>query len=83
MKAIQANDIEEIIIDSDVIEGRVENNKLFLKTYLQPTIIDSNFQELGESVEKMEATIKRLENDLRKQENKINVLIETVKHQRN
>ena len=78
--AIPNENIQEIVFDSDLIETKLENNRLVIKTALQPSIIDSNFQELESKIIDIESILKKNDIELKKQENKINVVIETIKH---
>lgn len=78
MAIINIPDVElkEVEIDSDIIfaEYDADKGKLTLHTQLQPTIIDSNFDELEGMFHHLRNELDAMKVSVQKIENKVNVL---------
>lgn len=74
MHSVSLEGIKDVVIDSDVITAIKENDKLILRTSLQPSVIDSNFDELENLYNKVLSRIEGLDLSYRKLENKVNVI---------
>ena len=74
MHSVSLEGIKDVVIDSDVITAIKENDKLILMTSLQPSVIDSNFDELENLYHSVLNRLESLDLSFRKLENKVNVI---------
>lgn len=74
IEIIDLKDVTSIVLNSEIIEGKKNDDRIEFKTFLSPKIIDSNFHELEGMINEMQKTIQNQSLTIQKLEHKINIL---------
>lgn len=73
-KEIDVTNIKKIVVDSELFDVKTDGDMMVVSSNLLPEVVESNFRELSEQLDKIESTTRTLSLNLQKAENKINVL---------